>query len=284
MRSVSKVRTTWGCICWLATGMVFCSTESEAALEWPGNGGESASSPVAMPQDQPPAYPAQGVAPRANPQPDAGKWEQRRGSNNPRWNRNQTGPGVSPGAWRPQETGGQPPQQPYSGGGQPPTWSAPGQIQHQDFRPAADSFGAFSTPAPGSGPFSSVGNGDWSPLTDTGLLGIGVVGNGADGLRRYLDDLRKWLAIKDAQTEAWEGFAKAATGFVASRVNPLTNIPDIHLNSVDWAKKRSEALKEWMQQREAVVAAYEKLHATLDADQKEHADRLSGFFRQGGGG
>ncbi|MBF0425427.1 MAG: hypothetical protein HQL66_06385 [Magnetococcales bacterium] len=284
MVSVPRGRVSWALVC-CATLVAFGSPSSEAAQEWPGGGRDAPAQPTPPSQDAPPGYSGQGGNYPPS-QADPGKWN-RYDANNPRWGRGATGTSApTTGGWRPRDgvaQGGQP--FPPSGEQQPTAWSGsvPARVPFQESRVPPDAVGSFPGPGMGFGSPPLASGGEWSPLTDTGLLGIGVVANGADGLRRYLEDLKKWLAIKENQNEAWEGFVKAASGFVSSRVNPLTNIPDIHLNSVDWAKKRSETLREWLQLREAVVAAYDKLYVLLDADQREHADRLSGFFRQGGG-
>ncbi|MBF0135532.1 MAG: hypothetical protein H7833_05450 [Magnetococcus sp. DMHC-1] len=262
MKQIQNISTTWKKACCVAL-LLLGIPGTGVTQEWFG---QSAAS-----QEQPVPFQGQGTQ-YANPQAEPGRWD-RRILNNTMRNRSSLGTGSD---------------QTVAGTRQgSPQWTGAVQGPPQDSRQGADASWYAQGATTGSVPTSPApftpGNSDWSPLTDTGLLGIGVVGNGPDGLRRYLEDLKKWLAVNDTQTEAWDAFTKAATGFVTSRINPLTTIPDIHLNSVDWAKKRTEAFKEWLQLREAVVTAYEKLHAVLDADQKEHADRLSGFFRQGGG-
>ncbi|MBF0176111.1 MAG: hypothetical protein HQL63_04585 [Magnetococcales bacterium] len=277
MRCILRRQTCWMVLCCVAV-LTPGPAGSVGAQEWPGGSEGSTSASSSVNREQPSSYQGQGI-PYINSQAEQDHWAQRR-PNNASWNQNQGGTGGV--VWGSQEADHVPLAQPQAGdrransawsGATRPSFPAqdPGFVAHAS--------GYYAGPVAPPGGLAAGGGGDWSPLTDTGLLGIGVVGNGPEGLRRYLEDLRKWLGIKDAQKEPWEAFGKAATAFVTSRINPLTAIPDIHLNSVDWAKKRTEAFREWLQLREAVVASYEKLYAALDAGQKEHADRLSGFFR-----
>ncbi|MBF0625902.1 MAG: hypothetical protein HQL82_13970, partial [Magnetococcales bacterium] len=150
--------------------------------------------------------------------------------------------------------------------------------------------GSVSGNPPGGGPGvwkggESMGfGGEPGTWYDLGLLGTGAMGLPGRDAQTYLKDLKQWLAITGQQEPLWTAFTEAALAYARERVNPLTTLPEVHENSVDWARQRQKALQDWVEKGARAVAAYAALYEGLDQTQQARADRLSGFFRPGGDG
>jgi hypothetical protein len=119
-------------------------------------------------------------------------------------------------------------------------------------------------------------------MTGRGMMGGGMMagrqpnmGAMAEGRLAYL---KGELAITDAQTEAWNGYAEAVKGRVETMRGMRQGMMDVMQkgSATDRMNARISGMETMLESMKAIGPATEKLYGVLTDDQKKVADELIG--------
>ena len=117
-----------------------------------------------------------------------------------------------------------------------------------------------------------------------GAMGPGMMGGGQPGMMMShgpmvegrLAYLKAELAVTDAQTEAWNGYASAVKARAATMRDMHATMMKTSGSAVDRLRARTQAMESMTESLKALIPATEAFYNVLTDEQKKKADVLLG--------